>query len=89
MSKDSRTGRQWSTGGNTPFREDLVAWPTPAKKDSIAATTTTTTTSAPPTARDGDADLTADELRAELAEARAVIRRLLARIESLEAKERG
>ena len=88
MSKDSRTGRKWATGGNAPFREDLVAWPVPGGESKDRPPPGVSATSPPPTIRDGDADLTADELRAELAEARALIRRLLARIEMLEKEKR-
>ena len=79
MSNDSRTGRQWTTGGNAPFREDLVAWPpsaTPKSEESSrdVAEASSLEEQAPPSDLD------------ELSRARAEIERLNARIENLVAE---
>jgi hypothetical protein len=69
MSRESRTGRKWATGEHLPFRDDLVAWPSPAPTEGEQARTADT--------------MSADELRAELTRSREEIRRLQARVETL------
>jgi hypothetical protein len=76
MPIDTRTGRQWTTGGNEPFREDLVAWPAAATPKSEAS---------PAAAAVSSEDEEAEASRPSDALARALqeIERLHAQIESL------
>ena len=69
--KDS-TGRKWVTGGNAPFREDLVAWP--QEDGGLRAEA-----AAPEVVE----VLPADDVHTQLARAKNEIRRLVARIDSL------